>query len=807
MAYVAFLMPLIGTDGDPESGGLVNTFIRNTSTRIPVYSDVAGTTPATNPVVANTLGQVVFYFSDAVQYSWSATTADGATVLWQADVVGGIVSYTYLNDGLIQQFEESATGNGTTTAYTIEDVVLTSPYQLVVSIDGLVQPTTSYSVGNNGTDTTVTFSTAPLNGSAIYMRSFAAQGLTGPAGTPADMDAYTAWSAPDGELTVWGRTAGSLNRKHALGSGWTSLIGSAAASGVVMLTGNQTGIAGEKGWTGQQTYDGAVIIKANAILGNTAADNSILLSTAADAAGRLIAFAKSDGTDLTLPVTIYGSLTVARTGTGIGRGIYVPRNYNADASAPSEAWTAVDIQVNNDVLQTSSLYHYAGGPFAVRQNIGFTRPAGGSFHTISADLQINDLAVGTATGFIETVVFYAASTHYSGESNGGANGWCIADFSAFGPTTLERRHIGMTLLVNKYASGNTYSSSYDGSGGFWIVAHPGNGPKPDGFTGLTGYTQNAAFKVIGWAGPVSTATDGTSGTATAAFEYALDIGGGGATWLAHNARSKFTNGVRIMDTTDYGLIVDNVYSGSAIYVTDDGGAVGFGVAPDTNIRLLVAASASGMAQRLRWSDTGTGFGPYQNFYRSSLTATAQIGGSNFTALNSASNETEYARASVFIVDATNGSEDGLYRIGTMAAGTFATRMDISNGVTIYNNLVVQGTTIVFSGASTIIEFGATGSSNTPAIDWHSSSSSTDYDVRMIASGGTASAGQGTLTFTAANIVFNAVPVVPTYTVAGVPSASTYARGIIYVSNETGGATIAFSDGTNWRRVADRAIVS
>ncbi len=47
----------------------------------------------------------------------------------------------------------------------------------------------------------------------------------------------------------------------------------------------------------------------------------------------------------------------------------------------------------------------------------------------------------------------------------------------------------------------------------------------------------------------------------------------------------------------------------------------------------------------------------------------------------------------------------------------------------------------------------------------------------------------------------------TYAKASLPSASTYARGIIYVSDETGGATIAFSDGTNWRRVQDRAVVS
>lgn len=46
-----------------------------------------------------------------------------------------------------------------------------------------------------------------------------------------------------------------------------------------------------------------------------------------------------------------------------------------------------------------------------------------------------------------------------------------------------------------------------------------------------------------------------------------------------------------------------------------------------------------------------------------------------------------------------------------------------------------------------------------------------------------------------------------YTVAGVPTASLYEGGIIYVSDETGGATLAFSDGTNWRRVQDRAVVS
>lgn len=57
--------------------------------------------------------------------------------------------------------------------------------------------------------------------------------------------------------------------------------------------------------------------------------------------------------------------------------------------------------------------------------------------------------------------------------------------------------------------------------------------------------------------------------------------------------------------------------------------------------------------------------------------------------------------------------------------------------------------------------------------------------------------------TNATMIFQA----PTYTVATLPAAATYPRGVIYVSNEAGGAVLAFSDATNWRRVTDRAVVS
>lgn len=47
-----------------------------------------------------------------------------------------------------------------------------------------------------------------------------------------------------------------------------------------------------------------------------------------------------------------------------------------------------------------------------------------------------------------------------------------------------------------------------------------------------------------------------------------------------------------------------------------------------------------------------------------------------------------------------------------------------------------------------------------------------------------------------------------YTVATLPEVPDAATpGLIFVSDESGGAVPAFSDGTDWRRVTDRAVIS
>lgn len=54
-----------------------------------------------------------------------------------------------------------------------------------------------------------------------------------------------------------------------------------------------------------------------------------------------------------------------------------------------------------------------------------------------------------------------------------------------------------------------------------------------------------------------------------------------------------------------------------------------------------------------------------------------------------------------------------------------------------------------------------------------------------------------------------------YTVATLPDPATldnqgnalYTAGLIYVTDETGGPTVAYGDGTDWRRIYDNAVVS
>jgi hypothetical protein len=82
--------------------------------------------------------------------------------------------------------------------------------------------------------------------------------------------------------------------------------------------------------------------------------------------------------------------------------------------------------------------------------------------------------------------------------------------------------------------------------------------------------------------------------------------------------------------------------------------------------------------------------------------------------------------------------------------------------------------------------------------------------RFVAS--TGNLGLGTATPTQRLDVIGSIrasqPVIfPGYTLATLPTGASYTGAMAYVSDEADGPTMAFYDGTNWRRVQDRAVVS
>lgn len=92
------------------------------------------------------------------------------------------------------------------------------------------------------------------------------------------------------------------------------------------------------------------------------------------------------------------------------------------------------------------------------------------------------------------------------------------------------------------------------------------------------------------------------------------------------------------------------------------------------------------------------------------------------------------------------------------------------------------------------------------------------DVVMLGAGGVPNAiskGAGGFSLEAGNYEIDGTAVIDSsrmvrlrnYTVVGLPSAVGLDGAVVYVSNEAGGSVPAYSNGTNWLRVTDRAIVS
>ncbi len=133
-------------------------------------------------------------------------------------------------------------------------------------------------------------------------------------------------------------------------------------------------------------------------------------------------------------------------------------------------------------------------------------------------------------------------------------------------------------------------------------------------------------------------------------------------------------------------------------------------------------------------------------------------------------ETTAATWSIALFDGVNNAGTINFTSSTGLTWNGSQLIDAGSTQTITGSKTFTNTVAV-TGANTGLEIGSA-SSNTPFIDFHSGSTAVDYDVRLIASGGSGSNGGGTLNILATNLQYNGAPV------GGAPDFLLMAQGII-----------------------------
>lgn len=103
---------------------------------------------------------------------------------------------------------------------------------------------------------------------------------------------------------------------------------------------------------------------------------------------------------------------------------------------------------------------------------------------------------------------------------------------------------------------------------------------------------------------------------------------------------------------------------------------------------------------------------------------------------------------------TLSASGGITGTLSTAAQTSITSVGTLTGLTVSGAATFQNATTTFSASAAGLEIGSTSGANSPYIDFHSSGNNIDYDTRILASGGNASVGYGSLTVTAANITIS-----------------------------------------------------
>ena len=124
-------------NGAPLAGGLLYTYEAGSTTPLVTYTDSTGVSANTNPIVLDSRGEANVWLGAAI-YKFALYTSVGV-LIWTVDNING------------STFSVNATGDGTTTAFSVDDGFT------AIYINGVYQNRNTYTV----TSGTVTFSQAP----------------------------------------------------------------------------------------------------------------------------------------------------------------------------------------------------------------------------------------------------------------------------------------------------------------------------------------------------------------------------------------------------------------------------------------------------------------------------------------------------------------------------------------------------------------------------------------------------------------------------------------------------------------------
>jgi hypothetical protein len=147
---------LFDNNGDPLTGGQIETYEAGTTTPLPTYTSSTGVTPHANPIILDAAGRVPggeIWLDYTEKYKFIVKTAAGASIATY-DNIGG----SFNADSIVANF----TGTGAQVAFTLASAPANENVTQIY-INGVYQQKDTYSVSG----TSITFSEAPPINSSI----------------------------------------------------------------------------------------------------------------------------------------------------------------------------------------------------------------------------------------------------------------------------------------------------------------------------------------------------------------------------------------------------------------------------------------------------------------------------------------------------------------------------------------------------------------------------------------------------------------------------------------------------------------